>query len=251
MKVFSLFLFAFCLLSAPSMAQEDSPLDFLNTPDSVKIKKRFIVKEPASLLGFNSYISEGNGLDMPDEISFMDQRIGRSIQWGIGLVDFRLGLNGKDKVQKLGLQAGLRWNLSFYSFQNDFQLVEGADSFEAARIDVDKEVKKHRLLASYIAIPLMIDFNSNPAKSLKTFRFSVGYVQSFLLNGRYKLKYEDKEKVKVKDNFNLNENLGKLEARIGYGPGVIYFQYGLDGLFTEGKGPNVIPVSIGFVSGGL
>ena len=253
MKFFNFCIVIFCLLSTSLVAQEfdENPFSSLMAPDSVKITKRFLVKEPVSLLGYNSYISEGNGLDMPSEISYMDQKLGRSLQWGLGLVDFKLGLNGTGKIQKLSLQPGIRWNLSYYRFANNFQLIENAPTFEKAVIGVDKEIRKHRLLANYISIPVMLDFNSHAKNKFKSFRVSVGYVHSFLLGGQYKIKYEDKEKLKVKDKFNLNPSLGKFEARVGYGPIVLYFQYGLDGLFEEGKGPNVTPVSIGLVTGGI
>jgi len=251
MKIFNCIILVFLFLSAPLIGQDTEPFDFMGSSDTVKVKKRFRVKEPVSLIGINTYISEGNGFNMPDEISlYTDQRIGKSFQWGLGIIDFRLGLNGKTKVQKLGLLAGVRWNLSYYRFENDFKLVKDAATFAEAVMGVDKEIKKHRLLGNYLSIPLMLDFNANPESPLKGIKFSVGYVHSILLAGNYKLKYEDKNKLKVKDKFNLNQNLGKFEARVGYGPISFYFQYGLDGLFTEGKGPDVIPISFGFVSGG-
>ncbi len=249
MKNFNLFLLVFCFFSAPLIGQ-----GFGGSQDSVKLKKRFVVKDAVSLVGYNTYFSEGNGLDLPDEINFMDQRIGRSIQWGSGLVDFRLGLNGKDKVQKLGLMAGVRWNLSYYRLERrDFQFSEGllasTDNIEEAIIPVDKEIRKHRILGNYISIPLMLDLDANPGSKLKGLRLSVGYVYSILLTGSYKLKYEDKEKIRFRDDFNLNPLLGKFEARVGYGPIRFYIQYGLDGLFDQG-GPNVIPLSFGLVTGG-
>jgi len=196
-------------------------------------------------LGISTYFNEGTGLNMPDELSDLDQRLGRSINLGIHLVDFKLGLNNKKKPQYLGVSTGIRLNLVHYSFENEFELIDKQDTFEDAIVDAAKDIDKHRLYGNYLMLPAMIEINTNPGNPSKSFNIAFGYVHNILLNSNYRAKYGDKDKLIVKDDFNLNKSYGMIEGRIGYGPLNFYAQYGLAGLFQEGNGPDVTPINFG------
>lgn len=196
-------------------------------------------------LGISSYIDENGSLDMPDELDYMDQRLFRSINFGLHLINIKFGLNKKEKPQRLGISAGIKWNVVHYSMEKDYQLNKDQENYLAA-IDYDvPALKKNRLKANYIQLPFMLEYNSRPNRESKSFNIGIGYVHQLLLNSNYKYKTEDGVKVKTKGEYNMTKSMGLIEGRIGYGPLNFYAQYGLKNLFQEGDGPNLTPINFG------
>jgi len=196
-------------------------------------------------LGISSYLSENGGLDMPNEIDYMDQRLLRSINLGIHLVNIKLGLHKKGAEQKFGISSGLRWNIVHYSMEKDYNLVKDAANYEAAIDNNVPALKKNRLKANYVQIPFLLEFNSNPNCESQSFNISVGYVHQLLLNSNYKYKTETGDKSKTSGGYNMTKSMGLLEGRIGYGPLNFYFQYGLKNLFQDNSDPILTPVNFG------
>lgn len=196
-------------------------------------------------LGISSYLAEDGGLNMPDEYSYMDQRLAKSINVGIQAINLKFGLAGKKNPQVVGLSTGVRFNMVHYSFEENFILDRDHDDFFAAINRDVEQMKNHRLYASYLAIPVMLELNTNPSKSSKSFNLAVGYVYNLLLGSNHRSKSEADTKLKIKDDYNLNKNIGMLEVRAGYGPVNFYFQYGLDNLFQADKGPELTPINFG------
>ncbi len=212
--------------------------------DGDKKVKRSKIRFGMLDLGISSYLADGD-LNMPDEYSYMDQRLAKSINVGIQAINLKFGLAGKNNPQVVGISTGVRFNMVHYSFEENFILDrDQVDFFSAINRDVE-EMKNHRLYASYLALPVMLELNTNPSKSSKSFNLAVGYVYNLLLGSNHRSKAESDTKLKIKDDYNLNKNIGMLEVRAGYGPVNFYFQYGLDNLFQAEKGPELTPINFG------
>lgn len=195
-------------------------------------------------LGISSYLHKGS-LDMPDEVDYMDQRLFRSVNVGIHIVNIKLGLNKKERPQRLGVSTGVKWNIVHYSMEKDYQLnKDQPDYFSAIDYDVPP-LKKNRLKANYIQIPLLLELNTNPNRPSKSFNLGIGYAHQLLLNSNYKYKTEDGIKRKEKGEYNLTKSMGIIEGRIGFGPLNFYVQYGLKDLFQKNDGPELTPINFG------
>jgi len=194
--------------------------------------------------GISTYIDENNSLDLQDEIDYMDQRLGRSINIGIHLVNIKLGLRKKDKPQNIGFSTGIKWNIVHYSMEKDYAVNKNADTFQDG-IDFNVPALKHnRLKANHIQIPFLLEFNSKPNKPSKSFNLAAGMTYQLLLNSNFKTKTDEGVKNKVKGDFNLAKSMALLEVRAGYGPLNFYVQYG-PRLFQEGDGPELQPLNFG------
>jgi len=198
--------------------------------------------------GISSYLADGSGFSMPTMYNFLDQKHFRSGNFFIDVIELGLGLMPKDRVQKIRFHVGTRYSLVDYHFERAFRLEEDKETFQAAIMDVDKEIKRSRLHVHSLQIPLMLKFRSNPESSNKSINFAIGYVYNLRFASNFKIKFEDKEKLKVKDDFNLRPSLGMVEGRIGVGAFNFYVQYGLDYLFADDRGPMVTPINIGITS---
>lgn len=260
MKLKFFFLFLICIFSTQLTAQVDDENEVTAEQiremaqimgDSIAKKqnlKRVKWDFGTMGIGMGAYLADGSGFNMPTMYNYLDQVYWRSGQFYIDAVDFSLGLMPAGKQQKLRFATGLRYNLADYSFERDFQLIENQETFQAAVADVDKEIKRHRLHAHYVQIPLMLEFFSKPGEASKSINLAIGYTHNLRFASNYKVKFEDKEKIKVKDDFNLNPSFGMIEARLGIAQFNIYVQYGLDALFVDGNGPAVTPINIGIVA---
>lgn len=132
-----------------------------------------------------------------------------------------------------------------YSFEKDFNLERNAPTFEDA-VDFNvPELRKNRLRATYLQIPILLEFNSNPRKRSQSLNLGIGYVHQFLLGSQYKYKTTDGLKLKARGDFNLRRSMGMVEGRVGVGNLNFYVQYGLSHLFQDGSGPEVTPINFG------
>ena len=252
-KHFSLFLiclFVIQLSAQDELTKEEMKEEALEEASnflSEKSTKRIKTDFGTMGFGFASYLADGS-FNMPTMYNTLDQKFWRSGNFYIDAVSVGLGLLPKGKVQKLRLLTGIRYSLFDYHFERAIVLVEDAPTWLSAVTLADKEVKRNRLHIHSLQIPLMLRFQSKPESIDKSINFTVGYVHSMRFASNFKVKYEDKEKLKVRDDFNINPSIGMLEGRVGYGQFNFYVQYGLDALFTEGAGPMVTPINIGVTS---
>lgn len=249
-SLFLIFLFAVQLSAQDEKTNEEIKEEARELAENYlgeKSMKRIETDFGTMGFGFASYLADGS-FKMPTMYNTLDQKFWRSGNFYIDAVSVGLGLMPKGKIQKLRLLTGIRYSLFDYHFERAIVLIEDAPTWLDAVTVADKEVKKSRLHVHSLQIPLMLRFQSKPESMDKSINFAIGYVHSMRFASNFKVKYEDKEKLKVRDDFNLNPSIGMLEARVGFGQFNFYVQYGLDPLFTEGAGPMVAPINIGVTS---
>ena len=146
---------------------------------------------------------------------------------------------------RFNLQWGLGFEFHKHSFSNP--VVLEADRPQATfSYQPEVNFKKNRLSYSYLTVPLMLNYESNPAHPLESFRVSVGGFAGPRLGGNFKTKV-DGDKEKVRDDFNLTKWRYGLRAQLGYSWFNAYATLGLNDLFQESKnnGYVVTPLSIG------
>jgi len=134
-----------------------------------------------------------------------------------------------------------------YSFDNNITLIStptpsgymtdivGLDSLFA-----DASIKKSKLNAVYLEIPLEISFRTNRELPKRSFRFTVGARGGIRLDAKTKYTYRQDgqtKKSKQKENFDLNTWRVVLVGRIGYGSVNLFYNYSMLPLFMKDRGP--------------
>lgn len=196
-------------------------------------------------LGISSYLTNDGKLDLPNELNYLDQRLWRSINVGIHLINYRIDFNPNSETNRVGISTGIKWNIVHYSMEQDYNLIRNQPDYLSA---IDYEVpalKKNRLKANHIQIPLLFEYNSKPNNHSNSLSLGIGYVHQFLLQSNFKYKTESGEKLKTKGEYNLTKSMGFVEGRLGIGPLNFYVQYGLGNLFQAEAGPELTPVNFG------
>lgn len=186
-------------------------------------------------IGFSTYLYKGS-LNLPADLDDFDQIYGGSLNLNFHPIRHRVPII-KDRV---GLEYGLTIAWKQYKFSNDFRILEDTIPFTIE--DDGTTYKKNKLKTTFLEVPLMLTIA--PGKR-SNFYLSGGVYGGVLLNAKQKLKDDNGNKFKIKDDFNLNKFRYGVVGRIGFGPFAIYAQAALNTLFKENQGPELYPFNVG------
>jgi len=186
-------------------------------------------------IGLNNYLT-GNG-------SFPDQRLDYALRpLGSRYVAFsyiyktRIG----GKRSPLSLTYGLEASFYNFMFDSDKRITKGNESVEFAVVPGDgqipKELKKSKLTAIYVTLPVMPVFHfGHPSKG---FRFGVGGFLGYRLHSYSKIKDSADDKDHQRSNFYLNNLRYGVQALVGVRGLDLFFKYDLNPLFADDRGPD-------------
>ncbi|MCE9538331.1 MAG: DUF2807 domain-containing protein [Bacteroidetes bacterium] len=192
-------------------------------------------------IGVNGLLDYKNSLDAPKGAAFIELNYARSIHFGLNLLEKNFHIY-KNYVN---LVTGFGFDFKHYALKNNVTLNSDATYLDASNDAV--KYKKNTLNVSYIKAPLMLEFNTGK-KSNHNFHVAVGAQFEYRIHSVLKQKYDlnDKHnKIKQRDDFNLEPFLYTATARIGYNKVTLFANYGLNRLFKKDKGPQVYPFTAG------
>ncbi len=201
-------------------------------------------------LGMNNYVT-GNGF--PDQ----NNSLYTVKPWG----SWYVGFNSVQRT-RMANKFYLEWSLgvSWYNFkfQNKQTQMSKDDNAVIFSLDSrDLQFEKSKLTATYLNASLvpMIDFGGNRRKpsifdghNSDSFRIGVGPYIGYRIDSYSKQKFEengDVRKPKDHDNFYLNNIRYGLRTQIGFKDVDLFFNYDLNELFIENKGPKLNAFSFG------
>ena len=145
----------------------------------------------------------------------------------------------------VGIVTGLGFNFTQYAFKNNYLIKTNIDSVYA-QIDTVYNYSKNKLKATYIQIPLLLEFSSNDNNKY----ISAGIVGGLRIGSKTKREGELNGKnftEKTKGTYDLNSFKLDATVRVGVGNVGVYATYALIPLFESGKTVQVHPFSIGAI----
>lgn len=217
-------------------------------------------------LGTNNYLDNGKFPDA-DNAPYSVRPFG---SWYVGLAS----VNKTNISDHFYLEWGPSITWYNFKFQNDRIRVSKENdglTFAEDNLLLDADFKKSKLTVSYINFSLvpMFQFGSAPERnnwSIKKssdcfsmekgvydhtggFRIGLGGYGGYRIGSYTKVVYDDgdKERDKDKNNFYLNNFRYGLRLQAGYRGTDIFFNYDLNELFSEGKGPQLNAFSFGII----
>lgn len=200
-------------------------------------------------LGLNNILEDG---------SFPDESDGYAVRpWGSWYVGIA-SVQRSRIAQNFFIEWGLGMNWYTFKFENDNTLIvkndDGVVFMEDPR---DVDFIKSKLSASFIQVSLIpvIDFNDRYRKHRfwdghkDSFRIGIGPYAGYRISSRSKIVYRDdgRERDKNKDSFHLNNFRYGVRFQVGYRSTDLFFNYDMNELFKEGKGPSVNAISFGVI----
>jgi len=215
--------------------------------DSTKHKTRqdkFKIYWAGVGLGVNGYLNANHGTNVPAGYNFLDLNYRKSINVSINFWEQKIPL----WKRHINIVTGLGWDISNYRFSSNYKLKPDSN-FISGVYDSSVTFKKNKLVTSYLNVPLLLQFDTNPFGKLRsTVHLSAGVVGSFRLGSHTKQVYEVdgvEYKPKTRDDFNLNTWRYSAMVRLGVGKFDVYATYALNGLFKKNEGPQLYPFTIG------
>ncbi|NVK66411.1 MAG: outer membrane beta-barrel protein [Flavobacteriales bacterium] len=191
--------------------------------------------------GFNVLLDENRENTFADN-PYWKNDAAKSQVWNLNILEHKFNFG----TPYVGLTTGLGFNWTSVAFKNNYIVQSTADSVFAVT-DTVNIYSKNKLKASYLTVPLMLEFNTS-ANEDKSFYLAAGVVGGVRLTSKTKRQgeFEGKEfKEKVKGSYNLNAFKLDAAARLGYGNWGVFANYSLLPLFDQGKTVDLYPLTFG------
>lgn len=166
----------------------------------------------------------------------------RSQVWNLNIMEHKFNFG----TPYVGLTTGLGFSFTSVAFRDNYLLQANADTVFAT-MDTVNTYTKNKLKASYLTVPLMLEFNTN-ADEDRSFYLAAGVVGGVRLTSKLKRNGEvqgTKFEERIKGNYNLNSFKLDAAARLGYGNWGVFANYSLLPLFDQGKTVEVYPLTFG------
>ena len=210
-------------------------------------------------IGMNNYLENG---DFPDA-NAAPYAVRPWGSWYVGL--------GWSRSNYLSKSFLIEWGglFSWYNFKledDNIVINKGPDMVEFVPLPSEFNGKKSKLTTSYfnVSVVPMFDFSGNKrkVKSLESgsvkienykkqgFKIGIGAYAGYRLGSHSKIKFKengDTDKDKEHSSFYLQNFRYGLRARIGIKSLDLFFNYDLNELFEEGRGPELNAFSFGII----
>lgn len=193
--------------------------------------------------GFNSFMNKDYSAY---ESEFMDNDVFRSNSAFINLIQQSIGFQHNRNT--IGLVTGL--GIYFQSYRLD-------KNTTIERLPNDRIVPQHlyfddnqksKLSVVSLMLPVLAEFQIPINHYENRLYFSTGIYFGYRLSSHTKIKYrtDQKEKLKVPDNYSLYDFKYGMMFRAGYRWINVFAIYEITPLFKENKGPELTPFTFGF-----
>ena len=220
--------------------------DYVITDNGVKIEKhdkkpKFNGHWAGFELGVNGLLNKDMKIDYPAWYDFMDLNYAKSIAVSINFFEQNINLIS----QRLGLVTGMGISWNNYRFSNKNTVLTHDGEFNGYYdVNPARSYEKSKLVATYLRVPLMLEYQTNSKMKANSFHISGGVVGAVKIGSHSKIVY-DGNKSKDRNDFYINPFKVDAIAKIGWGVINLYGTYSLTELFRNNKGPVAYPFEIG------
>jgi hypothetical protein len=184
-----------------------------------------------------------NSMTLPDDISYMTLNTSCSNAFNINFSQLSMGFS-----RNIGIVTGIGLNWDNYRFEYRNSITVGPDGLISEYVpDNPVPVKRSKFSALYLNVPAMLEIQI-PAGYPNHLNVAAGVVGGLKLNAWTKVVFDDKDKTRVKGDYNLNLLRAGFTARAGYRNFMIYGTYYFTPWFQDLRGPggyNLEPFEIG------
>lgn len=194
-------------------------------------------------LGVNGFLNRDLGIDPGEE--YLDLKYQKSMNVNINFFEQNINLIRNH----VGLVTGLGFSWNNYRLRDDVVLTmednelnwKGNDPYPGA------DYKKSKLTATYLTVPLLLEYQTNSKSKANSFHLSAGAIGGLRIGTHTKNVYQldGYQKVKERDDFYLNPFKVDGIVKIGWGIVNLYATMSLNPLFKTDKAPELYPFSVG------
>lgn len=222
----------------------------INNDGGVKVKHTDMKKErkfnghwAGIELGVNGFLNHDLGMDPGEE--YLDLKYQKSMNVNINFFEQNINLIRNH----VGLVTGLGFSWNNYRLRDDVVLTmednelnwKGNDPYPGA------DYKKSKLTATYLTVPLLLEYQTNSKSKANSFHLSAGAIGGLRIGTHTKNVYQldGYQKVKERDDFYLNPFKVDGVVKVGWGIINLFATMSLNPLFKTDKAPELYPFSVG------
>jgi hypothetical protein len=162
----------------------------------------------------------------------------KSFYWNINVFEHKFNIY----KHYFGITTGLGINFTQIGIKNNQILLENSDSIWVVK-DTVNQFKKNKLRATYLQIPLLLEFNTNEDAD-HSFYFATGVIGGINVASAY-IQQVGKAKEKQRGNYGFNPFKLDATVRLGYGDWGVFANYALMPLLDTSKTSEVYPFTFG------
>jgi hypothetical protein len=219
-------------------------------------------------MGLNGFVNSDFNQSFPKKYEYLDLRMTKSVAVHINFFEQNVAFS---RNQKWGMVTGLGMNWNNYRFSKATRLSADSSQLEGF-IDKGISVRKSKLTALYLSVPLIFEFQTNSRHKKNSFHLGAGMIASARLSSHTKKYYDERNKefdvtqynpesdqyetvftatspdyskTKNFDDFYLQPFKFDATVRIGWGFINLFATYSVNEMFKKDKGPEVYPWTIG------
>jgi hypothetical protein len=193
-------------------------------------------------LGFNTFLN-------PDytgyETNFMKNDILRSNSFYLNLIQQSIGL--QRNRNNFGLVTGLGFQFQGYRLRDTTTIDKTDNDVIVPKSFHYSENQKSKLYLLSVTLPVLAEIQIPINNYRNRLYFSSGMYFSYRIGSYTTIKYraEQKQKLKITDNYSLQNFKYGIMARTGYRWFNFFAMYELTPFFQEDKGPELTPFTFG------
>lgn len=218
-------------------------------------------------IGINGFLTPDFNADLSPQDEYLSLRWEKSMNVNVNVYEQNIPLN---KAKTMGLITGIGMHWNNYRFSKQTYLT--SDSSQIAGYYMDGvSVRKTKLTAMYITVPLIFEIQTKSLRRINRFHFAVGGQVSARISTHTKVYFNEANKgydltdpvtgnvvatgitpstnsrniIKNYNSFHLAPFKFDAMVRFGYGVINIYATYSLNTMFSKNRGPELYPFTAG------
>ncbi len=219
-------------------------------------------------LGINGYVTPDFNTTFGKKYDFLALRYEKSMTVNLNIYEQNFGLN---RAKTIGLITGVGFSFNNYRFSQPVYL--SPDSINLSGFYMrNVSVRKSKLTAAYITIPLLFEIQSKNDIHSKRFHIAAGGIFSARIGSHTKIYFNEANKqynledpatgqllpgyyttpnridrniVKSFNSFSLQPFRVDATFRVGYGPLNLFATYSLTQMFQKNRGPELYHWTVG------
>ncbi|MGQ8335588.1 hypothetical protein ACUNWD_03495 [Sunxiuqinia sp. A32] len=195
--------------------------------------------------GLNGLANTDYNMYTEDQEGFLDINLQRSTLLDINLIQISQGVQRNRNT--IGLITGVGLQVQTFHLDQNTSIEEGQNRIEPVQLIFDAN-QKSKLSSTYLTIPLLVEFQIPIKTYTNRLYLATGIVGQKRLTTHTKIKYRknnQKEKLKIPDDFHMHNIRYSAMFRVGYRWINLFASYDFRPLFIEDKGPEMYPFSFG------
>ncbi|TSA28524.1 MAG: hypothetical protein D4R67_03640 [Bacteroidetes bacterium] len=216
--------------------------------------------------GWNGYVNKDLNMDFGPGYQYLNTNTARSLMININPLE----LNVNIARNKFGFTSGLGFSMHNYYFSGSCTWIGDSTSLVAYNTINDKGnnvgMKVNKLFVSYITLPLLFEYQTNPGHRLNSFHFTFGVIGGLRLQSYQKQRlyqwqdtyyltdakgikvasfYADNAVIRNHGPYHLNPFKLDATVRIGWSYLNLFATCSVTPMFQKNQGPELYPWTIG------